>query len=300
MQWTHPLGGSPLPNRLLPQPLARLPVRDWLAEPVAVDGLALVGYTGPAPSEPHLAGTQLDLRLFLQNRAELPPARQLYVSLLDGSGQAVAGYEGWPLPDYPTSAWPPGALVQTPVTFFTPGTLPSGGYKLIAGFVEPSTGVKSPPIGLGTLQVVQRQALFDRATPAIPLAMPAQFGTHVRLLGYAVDWTDTQELTLQLYWEILQPLLPPHHIFVHADGLDGTTLAQQDGPPRTAAGPAPTGSWQPGEFLVTEHRLSLPTEVAYELRVGLYDPVTGVRLPVTVDGQAAGDSVIIPLGRKEE
>jgi hypothetical protein len=32
------------------------------------------------------------------------------------------------------------------------------------------------------------------------------------------------------------------------------------------------------------------------LRVGLYDPQTQVRLPVTTDGQAAGDSVLLATG----
>ena len=97
---------------------------------------------------------------------------------------------------------------------------------------------------------------------------------------------------MRLYWEVLQPLLPPHHIFVHLDTPDGQTVAQQDGPPAAAAppgdpraGPAPTGSWQPGEFLTTEHLLNATPGAGDVIRVGLYDPETQVRLPVTVNGQ---------------
>ena len=54
-------------------------------------------------------------------------------------------------------------------------------------------------------------------------------------------------------------------------------------------GPAPSGSWQPGEFLVTEHRLRVPPDTT--VTVGIYEPATTVRLPVTVDGQPVGDSV---------
>jgi len=86
----------------------------------------------------------------------------------------------------------------------------------------------------------------------------------------------------------MQPLLPPHHIFVHADAPDGVTRAQQDGPPVTATGAAPTGSWQPGEFLITEHALTVPADAT--LKIGLYEPTTLVRLPTTIDGAAAGDS----------
>jgi hypothetical protein len=105
--------------------------------------------------------------------------------------------------------------------------------------------------------------------------------------------TGDQQLTIKLYWEVLQPLLPPHHIFVHLDAADGQTLAQQDGPPATASGPAPTGSWQPGEFLVTAHVLAVRPRPDDVLRVGLYDPQTQVRLPVTMGGQAEGDNVVL-------
>jgi hypothetical protein len=59
-------------------------------------------------------------------------------------------------------------------------------------------------------------------------------------------------------------------------------------------GVAPTGSWQPGEFLITEHELLLPASAPSTLRVGVYDPETGVRLPVNVAGADAGDSVTLP------
>ena len=104
-----------------------------------------------------------------------------------------------------------------------------------------------------------------------------------------MDETTSGDTLIRLYWEVSQPLLPPHHLFVHADDAGGMTLAQQDGPPVTVTGPAPSGSWQPGEFLVTEHRLRVPPGAA--VRVGIYESVSTVRLPVTVEGQPAGDSV---------
>ncbi len=90
-----------------------------------------------------------------------------------------------------------------------------------------------------------------------------------------------------------QPLLPPHHIFVHADAPDGTTVAQQDGAPVTPNGEAPTGGWQPGEYLVTEHHLAPPTGASYTVNVGIYNPDTLVRLPVTISGAPAGDNVVL-------
>jgi hypothetical protein len=230
----------------------------------------------------------LGVTLFLQAEVNAPADRALYVSLLDAQGMGVAGYEGWPLADYPVDVLTQGELLRVPVRFYTSGALTSGDYRLVAGFLDPTTGAKTPPVALGAVRIAQRRGEFTRPVPEVSLPAPAQFGTHARLYGYTLAPAD-DGITLQLYWEIVQPLLPPHHIFVHADMPDGATLAQQDGPPVIAAGPAPTGSWQPGEFLITEHALALPEGAV--LKVGLYDPITLARLPVTLDGAAAGDSV---------
>jgi len=91
--------------------------------------------------------------------------------------------------------------------------------------------------------------------------------------------------------------LPQHHIFVHLDNAAGITLAQSDDVPQTAAEPAPTGSWQPGEYLVTHHHLPIPSaaDPAAVLRVGLYVPQSGVRLPLTLAGTPAGDALTLPV-----
>jgi hypothetical protein len=278
----------------------RLPIQHHLARPAEFDGLRLLGYSGPDESTPLLAGTELGATLFFANHSSDPQQTEIYLSLLDPQGAGVAGYEGWPLPGYPTVAWPEDALIQVPVVFNVPGILTSGSYRLVAGFRDPETGAKTPPIDLATVAVVQRPASFTRPAPGHPIADPPQLGTHAQLLGYDMAPIDNGQTSVRLYWEVLQPLLPPHHIFVHLDAADGQIIAQQDGPPVAAgaatdprAGPAPSGSWQPGEFLVTEHVLNATARPGDAVRVGLYDPKTQVRLPVTVNGRAAGDNVVL-------
>lgn len=274
-------------------PVARLPIRTPLVQPVTQEDVTFLGFTGPAADTPILAGTELGVTLFLRAETNMPVARNLYVSLLDAQGDGVAGYMGWPLPEYPASVLSQGELLRVPVRFDTPGALTTGDYRLVAGFHDPMTDARTPPVALGEVRIEQRRGEFTRPTPAVSLPTPAQLGTHARLYGYTLTPADGDAINLRLYWEIMQPLLPPHHIFVHADAPGGGTLAQQDGPPVTAVGAAPTGSWQPGEFLITEHALSLP--VGATLKVGLYDPVSLQRLPVTIDGAAAGDSVALRL-----
>ncbi|GIK71828.1 MAG: hypothetical protein BroJett021_08160 [Chloroflexota bacterium] len=281
------------------QSAARLPIRTPLSPPVAQNDIAFLGFTGPPPTKPLLAGTELVVTLFLQALADTPADRLLYVSLLDRQGNGVAGFEGWPLASFPPPLLVEDELLRVPVRFFVPATLPSGDYRLVTGFQEPATGAKTPSILLGGVRVEQRRADFTRPTPPHLLPTPAQFGTHVRLYGYALEETGDNALTVRLYWEVIQPLLPPHHIFVHLQAADGAIVAQQDAAPFTDRGPAPTGSWQPGEFLVTRHPLPTANLADHHIRVGIYDPATLLRLPVTINGEVAGDSVALGVENRD-
>lgn len=278
----------------------RLPIQHALARPPERGGVRLLGYTGPDEDASLLAGTELGATLFFGGQGEAAEQTEIYLSLLDPQGSGVAGYEGWPLPGYPTAAWPDNALVQVPVAFNVPGAVTSGRYRLVAGFRDPQTGEKTPPVDLATIDVEQRAASFTRPEPSQAFPQPPQLGTHARLLGYDLEPLGDGHTRVRLYWEVLQPLLPPHHIFVHLDTPAGQTIAQQDGPPAAVApagdpraGPAPSGSWQPGEFLTTEHILNATPGPGDVVRVGLYDPATQIRLPVTVNGQQAGDNVVL-------
>jgi hypothetical protein len=86
-----------------------------------------------------------------------------------------------------------------------------------------------------------------------------------------------------LYWEGTGPHahLVDYNVFVHLIDAAGQLVATADGPPR--GGSYPTGAWLPGDIVPDERRLALPSELpsgSYELRVGLYRPETGERLPL--------------------
>lgn len=268
----------------------RLPMSVIFRQPQMRDGIAWLGAS--TPISPTLAGTALNTTLFFRSADTSPPLRHLYVSLLDEDGVGVAGWEGWPLPNYPTSAWPQDALVQAPIAFFLPPTLVTERYQLIAGWLDPINGDKSAPVELGDIEIVQRPLSFAAPTPAHVLDPAPLLGSHVKLLGYDLESSGDQ-LLLKLTWDVQQTLLPPHHIFVHVDDTTGVTLAQDDGPPTIEGNEAPTGSWLPGEQLVTTHRLPRPAGDHLILRAGLYQPDSGVRLPVTVDGVVQGDAVLL-------
>lgn len=268
----------------------KLPIQRRLTAAPVLDGTTILGSRGA--TQPSLAGEQLTLWLFYQQQAIGQQPRNLFVSLLDKNGAGVAGWEGWPLSEYPISAWQPGTLVQMPVHFDIPATVKSGEYQLVTGFVETASGTKSQLVELGRVAILQRVANFDPLTPTYPLQPQPMLGSHVRFVGYDLNKNDKGTL-LQLYWQVEQTLLPQHRIFVHFDAEDGTTLAQIDGEPMTVAGKAPTGSWLPGEWLITTHQLTGSDPNYAVIRVGLYDPVTNRRLPVSVAGEVIGDAVEI-------
>jgi hypothetical protein len=82
-------------------------------------------------------------------------------------------------------------------------------------------------------------------------------------------------------------------VFVHLLDEKGQLVAQTDSAP--AGGSRPTSSWGEGEVIVDRHGVLLGDELApgtYELRVGMYLPATGARLPVQdTEGKPLGDSL---------
>ncbi len=100
---------------------------------------------------------------------------------------------------------------------------------------------------------------------------------------------------LTLYWHCLAPVQGDYTIFVHvvhADGGPGI-FGQQDSPP--LHGTYPTSRWRPGQTLADDFELTIRADApagAYTLAVGLYDPITGARLPATdATGNPLGDHV---------
>jgi len=147
----------------------------------------------------------------------------------------------------------------------------------------------------------------DRRGPGLvmyrlwPVQTPldVQFGPAIHLAGYdleSADLTAGGALTLRLYWRAASTPPGDYSLFVHLAPLeDRAPLAQVDGPPARLERPTP--SWNaPSETLVSQPiALSLPPDLPageYRVLVGLYDYVSGARLPVTVsdgDMQALAD-----------
>lgn len=161
-------------------------------------------------------------------------------------------------------------------------------------FIESWLNANTFPAGdqwFGQVRLAAYAAARPAAEPAI--ASGARFGEHLRLEGYTLRAADLRPgdiVQLTLFWRTDAALAERYKVFVHlyAD-VNAPPLAQQDGEP--GGGLAPTSTWEAGRRYVDNHGLLIPADLPpgeYYLMAGLYDLVTGDRLPVAGAG-AAGD-----------
>jgi 4-amino-4-deoxy-L-arabinose transferase-like glycosyltransferase len=127
---------------------------------------------------------------------------------------------------------------------------------------------------LGEVEVIAPTARFDAPTPRVSL--DADLVGAARLLGL-----DARPDGVTLYWRAVGPASANYAVFVHALGADGRIVAQHDGQP--AAGTRPARAWQADEVIVDDHPLRRPPETV-ALAIGLYDPATGQRVPLSGGG----------------
>jgi hypothetical protein len=179
-----------------------------------------------------------------------------------------------------------GAYARTPEA----GALPEGSGYLVVYVSQVQRGLPSPPfdryyadaVPLHTVRIHGVDYAWIYQVPPQPAELrPAQFGAALRLRGF--DWLQAPRagapLALRLQWEPRAPLPADYTLFAHLIGPGGVRVAQVDLP-------LPTRSWEPGRYPTVEVPLGVPADAApgvYHLLVGLYDPASGQRLPLTTD-----------------
>jgi hypothetical protein len=145
---------------------------------------------------------------------------------------------------------------------------------------------------------------FRRWVPSeaeIAVAHDVRFGDVARLVGHTLQGPDStsQALTVLLYWQPLAQAAVDYTVFVHLigapDPATGSPLWDQDDH-RPLDGFASTLAWEVGTLYRDPYHLLGTPQVrlaagTYTIAVGLYDPLTGERLPVyDAGGTPLGDS----------
>ena len=131
--------------------------------------------------------------------------------------------------------------------------------------------------------------------PADAYPAGATFGETLRLVGYRLAPAQPrpgEEATLTLYWQPLVTVDANPKVFVHVLNPAGEILAQHDAQPLLNT--YPVSVWQPGTIIADPHPLLWPEGDGLSLAVGLYDPATLARWPVTGPNGAA-DRAVLPL-----
>jgi hypothetical protein len=150
------------------------------------------------------------------------------------------------------------------------------------------------PFLLGTVDVTSPAHQFDLPSTATSPTGPARLEASIALAGYEFHRLDSA-LSLNLYWRTDAPMMTRYKIFAQLLAADNTLVAQSDSFP--AAGQRPTTGWLPGEIISDPHTLVLPPDPvpgSYRLIAGLYNPLTGERLPLLDEhGNPVADAIFI-------
>ncbi len=153
---------------------------------------------------------------------------------------------------------------------------------------------------VGGFPVMQFRA-WDVRAEEIARPLDVRFGQIARLRGYTLQGPDPtlDALTLLLYWQPLARAEVDYKVFVHLTPTDAPQEVLDQDDHRPLYGFASTLAWSP-ETLYRDpyHLLEAPQRAprsgTYTLRVGLYNPTTGERLPAyDAAGNALGDSLAL-------
>ncbi|MCC6906262.1 MAG: glycosyltransferase family 39 protein [Anaerolineae bacterium] len=245
----------------------------------------------------------------------------LVLYTIDGAQPALN--DGTPWAVLPTREFRPGDTVHLGLRVEAPAVVEmihESGLVLAARTIEasapalldvPFAVTQATPAGRCALRVDGQEVGQVRVTRSDPLLreadvprqLNARLGDSIELVGMGLPRGPVrpgQPLIVDLYWRALQPVGMDYTVFVQVVGppnpASGMLLrGQHDGPP--VAGSFPTGAWPAGLIVRDRHTLSLdpaamPEEGSYTLIAGLYDPATGVRLPVSAGPDYLGQSAL--------
>ncbi len=251
----------------------------WLS-PVAEWGGALRLGGHNFPTRPLAPGDAFVATLHVQATAPLTANLNILVRGVDTAGNELLRAEGWPYGS-PTSTWQVGDVWPHGLEVQLPGDAAPGLYRVEVSFYDPET--LAP---LGDAQPVAWLTVGAAAVP--PGAQAVPFADGITLLDSAAEpLAAAQRLDLPLFWQATARPARDYTLFAHLVDAGGAVVAQADRPP--LGGFFPTSHWRPGLLLEDRIVLELPPDLPpgrYGLLVGLYDPVTLQRLPLTGGGDA--------------
>ncbi len=246
-------------------------------------------------------GGLLPVTLTWQAAAPMDTDYSLFAQLVgsEPGGGRVAGTDTYPgLGNLPTRGWPVGPVLRDTVYIpLSEKVATPRSYPLVIGVYDRAKDTRQTVTrdGKPAGDAVELGSVFVRSDGwSPPNPQDVVLGGAARLIGYDLDAAKLRPgstIPLTLYWRADAPLPADYTVFVHVGDAE-PLAAQADAPP--LAGRAPTSGWRPGQTIADPHTLRIRSDAApgvYPVRVGLYDPATGARLPITGGGE--GDAIEI-------
>lgn len=149
--------------------------------------------------------------------------------------------------------------------------------------------------------------------PSFGGPLNVQIGDFAVLEGYSLGTAvghPGESFPLTLVFRALKPSDIEYSIYIHVwdaknnrliaewsgQPVDGATAVWENVPGAHFSVAYPTRLWQADEYISDDRRLRLAKDAPrgdYELRVGLFDPISFARLPVMKDGEMIGDYVYL-------
>ncbi len=261
------------------------------------DQLRLLGVDPPlATAAP---GDSVTVITYWRALQRLPDNYGIFLHLDMPNGQTIATVDQSHLANIPTSSWAPSLYVRVPLRLIIPPAMLPIRYQWRVGivntqnaawlsFVNRQEGARQPQgdaLTIGELWVeppASEQATGPRA----------QFGPLIQLRGLHYDRASHM---LTLHWQADAPVAKDYTIFVHALDANGAMLGQSDAAPYQNQ--YPTSAWRPKQNVEDQRPLvnvvKQPSAIS-RFAIGLYDPVSGERLPATDEaGKPLADNMLI-------
>jgi hypothetical protein len=244
------------------------------------------------------AGEVIELDVSWGTTQPVQQALAVQINLVAGGGQTVQSAHFPVVRDWPTEHWPADTVVWGYYPFHLDPTVATGEYDLTLALVDSETDEAA-----GVAMTAGRLVVAETFCPIVlapgAVETDARFGGLLRLHGYKLERLDGR-LRLTLYWQAEQRMETDYKVFVHVfEPSTGIPVAQDDSMPHR--GGYPTRFWWPGE-IIEDHiliRLDVAAPGLYGLAVGVYDPATMERIPVTGrTGQLVADGRLILAGEQ--
>ncbi|MBI5650589.1 MAG: hypothetical protein HZC40_09120 [Chloroflexi bacterium] len=224
------------------------------------------------------AGNSLSIKMDWRATRDLFEDFTVLAQLVDLDGNVIAQRDGMTQDMFfPTMLWSPGRIVSDQRALALARDASPGIYRLLIGLYRAQNLERLPVV---TADGESPDAVVDLGEVIVPINAPnanprtalrAQLGDAIQFLGY-----DLQSRELILHWHARARPEKNYHVFVHIVDARGQLVAQTDGAPR--GNRYPTRIWDAGERVPDAHALNVAPG-KYTIRVGMYDPISGERLP---------------------